>query len=308
MTTITARVARTSSRRNLVAVAWTVTILVSTLPNILWQEFVGTLPPWFLWAKLALLAGAIALGFVWEPARALRAYFALFIALYLAEAGVQRLSETGLWQGWFGGAGASFSADMLGVQLLRLVVSLVMIAALLILGFRRSEFFLVRGDLDAPVERVRWLGIDASVRWKRLGRILSLAISLGTLAFLAIAGRPAWGALARALPLLPAVLLFAVMNAFSEELSYRAAFLAPLHRTVGKHQSLMLTAAFFGLGHFYGVPYGVLGVVMAGILGWLLGKAMLETRGFFWPWFIHFLQDVLIFAFMGIGSIVAGGG
>ena len=48
-------------------------------------------------------------------------------------------------------------------------------------------------------------------------------------------------------------------------------------------------------------------VVMAGLLGWLLGKAMLETRGFFWAWFIHFLQDVLIFSFMAIGSIVPGG-
>ena len=47
---------------------------------------------------------------------------------------------------------------------------------------------------------------------------------------------------------------------------------------------------------------------MAGFLGWLLGKAMLETHGLAWPWFIHFVQDVLTFSFMGIGSIVAGGG
>jgi hypothetical protein len=36
------------------------------------------------------------------------------------------------------------------------------------------------------------------------------------------------------------------------------------------------------------VPNGVIGVVMATCLGWLLGKAMLETRGFFWAWFITF--------------------
>jgi uncharacterized protein len=46
---------------------------------------------------------------------------------------------------------------------------------------------------------------------------------------------------------------------------------------------------------------------MAGFLGWFLGKAMVETRGLFWPWFIHFVHDVLIFSFMAVGSVMAGG-
>jgi len=114
--------------------------------------------------------------------------------------------------------------------------------------------------------------------------------------------------LGKAVPLLPAILLLAAMNAFSEEMSYRAPQLATSYEVVGKNQAMLLAAAFFGIGHYYGVPYGVIGVVMAGFLGWLLSKSMLETKGFLWPWFIHFLQDVVIFAFLGIGSIVAGGG
>jgi hypothetical protein len=104
------------------------------------------------------------------------------------------------------------------------------------------------------------------------------------------------------------VLVLAAMNAFAEEMSYRAPQLAALRPGVGGQQALWMTAAFFGIGHFYGVPYGVVGVLMAGFLGWFLGKSMLETQGFFWPWFIHFLQDVAIFAFMAIGSVTAGGG
>jgi hypothetical protein len=46
---------------------------------------------------------------------------------------------------------------------------------------------------------------------------------------------------------------------------------------------------------------------MSTFLGWMLGKAMLETRGFFWAWFIHFWQDVAIFSFMAIGAVTAGG-
>jgi hypothetical protein len=99
----------------------------------------------------------------------------------------------------------------------------------------------------------------------------------------------------------------AVLNAFNEEMSYKASFLSMLEGVVGRRQSLLLMAAYFGILHYYGVPYGVVGVVLATFLGWFLGKSMLETRGLFWAWFIHFWQDVLIFFFLCVGSITPGG-
>jgi membrane protease YdiL (CAAX protease family) len=132
-------------------------------------------------------------------------------------------------------------------------------------------------------------------------------ITFGTLAFLVLAGRPSLARIAGVLPMLPAILILAAMNAFAEELNYRAALLTPLTPAVGTAHGLLLSATFFGLAHFYGVPYGIVGVVMAFVLGYLLSKAMVETKGFFWAWFIHFWQDVAIFSFMAIGSIAAGG-
>ena len=105
------------------------------------------------------------------------------------------------------------------------------------------------------------------------------------------------------LPLLPFVVIFAAMNAFSEEMSFRAALLAPLDGKVTRQQSLLLTAFFFGIAHWDGMPNGVTGVLMSGVLGWLLGKSMLETRGYFWAWFIHFTQDIIVFAFVALGMI-----
>ena len=105
----------------------------------------------------------------------------------------------------------------------------------------------------------------------------------------------------------PAVLLFAAMNAFNEEMTYRSTMIAGLEKVVGSKHALWNAALFFGIGHYFGVPYGVVGVLMATFLGWFLGKAMIETRGFFWAWLIHFLQDVLIFSFMAAGSISPGG-
>ena len=48
-------------------------------------------------------------------------------------------------------------------------------------------------------------------------------------------------------------------------------------------------------------------MAMAFALGWLLARSMVETRGLFWAWFIHFCQDVIIFSFLAIGSITPGG-
>jgi membrane protease YdiL (CAAX protease family) len=90
-------------------------------------------------------------------------------------------------------------------------------------------------------------------------------------------------------------------------MTYRASMLATLEPVVGPLQALWNSALFFGISHYFGVPYGVVGVIMAAFLGWMLGKAMLETRGLAWAWFIHFIQDVLIFAFIAAGSIAPGG-
>jgi membrane protease YdiL (CAAX protease family) len=109
------------------------------------------------------------------------------------------------------------------------------------------------------------------------------------------------------LPYLPIVLLGAVLNAFNEEVTYRSTLLASLEPVIGPRSALWISAVFFGSAHYYGVPYGVIGVLMATFLGWILGKAMLETRGFFWAWFIHFLQDLVIFFFLAMGSVTPGG-
>ena len=83
-----------------------------------------------------------------------------------------------------------------------------------------------------------------------------------------------------ALPLVPVAFLIAVVNSFNEEFTLRAAPISELLLAFGKRQTLMITTFFFGIEHFYGVPSGILGVLLASFLGWFLGKSMLETKGF----------------------------
>lgn len=259
----------------------------------------------------AILAGAsvlvgFALTFIWSLMRPLRLFFVLFLVLVGAGWFVStKVSQLPFYRSWL--ENPSFNVHILAGQSLSLMVTLAIVAALFILKRRRAAFFLVRGDTSAPVEPVKWLGIK-NERWNTLGRNFAVIISSATLAFLVFAGRPSLDMVVRVLPFLPAVLVDAAVNAFNEEMSYKASSLSVLEDAVGRNHALWLMAAYFGIGHFYGVPYGVIGVLMTGFLGWFLGKSMLETRGLWWAWFIHFWQDVLIFSFVALGSITSGGG
>jgi hypothetical protein len=296
------------TQRNVIITAWIVILAASTLPKIILQEVFGQTVSTNLQSMISatIVVGALLLTFLWTALRALRSFLGLFLVLVGAEWLVYTwVDQLDMYQSWL--RNPSFNVYMLAEQSLRLMVTLVIIATLFILKKKRGAFFLVMGDTSAPAEPVRWLGVKEGEKWKKLGRNFAVFISLGTLTFLILAGRPPLDIVIKALPFLPAVLLAAVLNAFNEEVTYKASFLSVLEGTVGKNQALWLMAAYFGIGHFYGIPYGVIGVLMAGFLGWFLGKSMLETHGLFWAWFIHFLQDVLIFAFLAIGSITPGG-
>jgi len=273
-----------SRSKTLIVTAWIFLLLASGLPRIFFQEVFG-----------------------YEVSFKLSSIFAAVVILVGIEWVVFGIiAELPIYKMWLGNP--SFNVNMMANQSLRLLVTVVMIAALFVMKKRREAFFLIKGNTNAEAEPVSWLGIKPGEKWNQLGRNFAFILGLGTLAFLVFAGRPSLDIVIRALPFLPFILIAAVLNAFNEELTYKASFLSVLENVVGKHQALLLMAAYFGIGHFYGIPYGVIGVLMAGFLGWFLGKSMLETRGLFWAWLIHFVQDVLIFAFLAIGSIRLGGG
>jgi membrane protease YdiL (CAAX protease family) len=255
----------------------------------------------------AILMAGFGLTFAWKAIRPLRPFFGLFIVLVTAKwfAYTQVEHIFPIYDTWL--RDPSFNVSMLAEKFLNLVVTIFILAFLFILKKKRTAFFLAVGDTSAAVEPVKWLGVKTGEKWNTLGRLFAIILSLGTLTFLVIAGRPPLDIVIKALPFLPVILLAAVLNAFTEEINYKASFLSVLEDVVGKHQALWLMAAYFGIWHFYGVPYGVIGVILAGFLGWLLGKSMLETRGLFWAWFLHFVQDVFIFAFLAIGAITPGG-
>lgn len=292
----------------LVALAWIVTLFISGLPDILLRELTGSAPDWLLWSKVGLLLVLAAASGAWHALRPLRDYFLIFLVILLASGMSVRLTNTPGWQQRFAASNAPFALTMLGEQLRRLMVSLAAIAAFLLLRYRRPAFFLVTGQLDATGAPIRWLGITRPYSYRRFGPLAALCLCLGLGAFLVIGGGwPDVSPGSVTLVTVIAVVALAALNAFNENMTYRAAPLATLEPAIGPGQAMLLTAVLFGVGHFYGIPYGVVGVIMAAALGWILNKTMLETGGFFWPWFIHFCQDALVFSFMALGAVAVGG-
>ncbi len=156
--------------------------------------------------------------------------------------------------------------------------------------------FLTLGNIVAPSKAVLWLGIAEGESWQSLGVSLSLSITLATSTFVYLQFRQSVSNIKQLLPYLPWVLLFACMNSFSEEVIYRLGVIVPLVGSVDTDYILLISAVAFGAPHLRGMPNGIVGALMAGLLGWLLAKSMVETNGMFWAWFIHFLQDIVIFS------------
>ena len=234
----------------------------------------------------------------------LRRFLIAFLALNAAEWAIGPVSRSAGWSRHFA---ASFVGRMNSSQLLKLSVGLVMAGVVLSLVRSPRGSFLKFARRGAKANPVWYLPIRRPVPYVRFGPVLAFVIATGTLAFVLLGGHPSSSALRHAVPLLPLTLAWAAMNAFSEEYSYRAAIIATIRSAVGDRQALLLSSFFFGVAHFYGIPYGFLGVGMAACLGCVLGRVMLETEGLFWPWFIHLVQDVVIFAFMAAGAVTPGG-
>ena len=297
---------RKMPERLVALLCWSVILWVSQLPDILFQELTGSHPAWLFWSKIGLLSALLIATLVVKELRSLWQFGALVLAVYLVEWGVGLVGEKLRYQSWLSGM-HPFVQELGRVQLPRAASSLVVTLISLALFGSLSRFFLAKGNLAAPAKPIP-LVLTRPPSWRILGPAIAGAMSLGLVVFVFAFGKPpSLQSLISVLPLLPFVLVFAANNAYGEEMLYRAPWLAALELPAGPTQALLMTAVYFGIGHFYGVPYGILGCIMAFIPGWLMGKAMLETRGFFWAWLIHVCMDTVIFFFMALGAVRPGG-
>jgi len=285
-----------AANRSLVFTAWAVMLIVSDLPDVLITWLGGTVPSWMFWAKAAFLAVFFGLTRVLKVIRPLWQYVLALFTLFLALGLTGLLRGTSWFQGHFNYRGVSFFKGYAALMVLDILVALAVIAVLWLMKRDRKAFFLTQGRMDAPMEPIRWLGIKAGGSWKTNGWIFAGVAALAVAVPTVMAIAPTGSTLLKALPLLPAAVLLAAVNAFTEEAYFRCNLLSTLTGVIGKAHTLLIVLVFFGLAHWlYGSPSGLIGFAMTGFLAWIMSRSMLETRGMGWAWLIHFCPDVVVF-------------
>ena len=282
--------------------AWIVMLLPSTLSLILWRELAGGEPAWWYLIPLAGLLMILAGTYLSDSLRGLRGYTALMLLLFLMGFGggwtfgvIPWIRVKPQWSNLLSSLPAGFSD--LAVHLLRLSPALIILATFLLRGKSLRDLYLTRGDIYAAVKPTRLLGVKDKISWLNMALRFSAVFGLGTLIFLFLSARPDLGQIWSNLGVLPFAVIIAGLNAFNEEFTLRAAPISMLG-ALSEKDALALTTVFFALGDYYGVPYGLIGVLLSGFLGWFIGKGILETRGFLLAWFTHLVPDIVIFGFL----------
>jgi len=287
----------THARRGTVALAWAATLLLSGILQVFLVEVAGIDSPPMTVIWVAIAASMLVLAGTWDVARPLREYVLVMLAVIAATYVLLPLASR-----WTASTDTgSGLRQVLWTRVLMIAVALGM-AAFLVLALRRRPrvLFLTRGDLRAP-SGVRLPGTGQPLTWAALGTIATVLLVTGfaTQMWLdsAFPGQ-GWHRLLASAPLIVAA---AALNAFSEEVLFRVGPLAALHPVVGPRQAILITSAWFGLAHCYGsIPSGPVGAVQSGLLGLLLGTAMMATRGLGWPVLIHFGIDVVVFTSIAV--------
>ena len=165
-----------------------------------------------------------------------------------------------------------------------------------------SAYFSV-GDPSAIGQELKIFGIKKGDSWLQTGLSLSIFISLATAFFMFFQLKKAnvdWSLLQHGILW---VILFSITNSFCEEMIYRLGVVSPLKGLLSPMVIFIISAVLFGIPHLAGMPSGVVGAVMAGLLGLVLAKSVYETNGLFWAFLIHFLQDVIIFSSLYLLSL-----
>jgi uncharacterized protein len=158
-------------------------------------------------------------------------------------------------------------------------------------------FFRV-GNFLAHIGEITWLGVTGNETWLGIAASLGLFITTGTTVFMffqlkkaEVDFHPFFFSLVWAIP-------FSIANAFSEEAIFRMGIVSLLYGVLSVPVILLISGVIFGLPHYFGMPSGIIGALMAGFLGWLLAMSLVQTRGLLIAWAIHFVQDVVIITSM----------
>jgi len=291
-------------KTTLTALAWVVIVIGSMVPVVLLRIFVpvagdeSLFPVWLVVTQVILLAALWAVSWVWPTIKPLRGLVLALLAFCVGAFIISPvITESAAYTNW--ASGASWGAKLVSSPIAGDIAPVVLMALTVIgSGLGMKGLFLGFGNLNAPAQRSRIFGIKETKPWPQLFLqfILIFVLILGVVLWLNV--QPDFGKFSRALIFLPACLIAAAINGLVEEFQFRSVLLARLEPWVKPGQAMMMSAVLFASLHYFtGRPSGLLGAPLNIFFGWVASKSVLETRGLFWAWLLHFIADFMIYFF-----------
>lgn len=276
-------------------------VICSTVPEIIWQESGHQVTWWFTAMESSLVLAAAAAA-IWVPSLRSVVRFLVAVAfldmawscLSPALAGLPAVRAVTDHSSWGARLFLSRTFTLSGA----ILISFTLIGS----GLTRRDLFICVGNPAAPAQPIPFLGLRKPIPWTWLGPAFILVFALGLAPYLYLTVHPNFSISDRIVRAFPWSVAVAILNAASEEFQFRSVLLAHLRGVFRPAETVLLTAVFFGLGHYYGQPSGPLGVLMAGFAGWIWARSMVETRGGLWAFLIHVIQDIVIFTFLVVSA------
>ncbi len=183
-------------------------------------------------------------------------------------------------------------------QALQLVLTAIVLLLVSLLNPANFARFFRLGDVNAHISKIAWLGVTGTETWLEIASSIGVFITFGTAIFMFFQLKKAGADYRYFLFSLLWALPFSMANAFSEEAIFRIGIVSPLYGIFSVSAIVLVSAVVFGAPHYFGMPSGIVGALMAGFLGWLLALSLVETQGLLLAWVIHFVQDVVIITSM----------
>lgn len=278
-------------------VLWMVVAVASPVAEIASYLTFGAVPHWLLEFRLLVLAAILVASIRWPRAEPMRAFclayaFQQTIGIILATARGSHPHRSLVTHHGFAGG-----------QLVLHILWMALLTPAILWVLRRSDRFYFRaGNLAARVDLTR-IGLgSATLRWSVLGPVLAVVSTLCAWTFVI-----ATGVMVQGSPrMVPWAVLFATINAFGEEAVNRNLLIGAIKPEYGGTHAVAVSALIFGVDHWRGLPGGLIGVLMTCALALVAGRAMVDTKGVFWSWFIHALPDCVLFYYWGIGAVGHG--
>jgi membrane protease YdiL (CAAX protease family) len=277
-------------------------VLASPLGIMFWRTLANQEPQWWSLVTSIALVFLLILTLLVPKLKSLFRFATIIVIIFLVGYGggwdwglVPFIRSTQTWISWT--MTVTPLIYEISFHLLRLIPALIILLFLFVTNRKRKQFFLTKGNIHANVEPTKLLGIKKPESWVKIALIFATVFVIGITLFLLGSINVDLDNFVSNLLTIPVAILIALMNSFNEEFTLRAAPLGELNLNLGKTYSLLVTTLYFGLGHYYGVPSGIIGVILSAFLGWFLGKSILETKGIFIAWLVHFLTDIPIFLF-----------